>query len=143
MDIRKIKKIIELIEESGVTEIEIKEGEECVRISRLQGATPTPATAPMFMPPPGQPSIIETEKAADSGESIRAPMVGTFYRAPNPQSKPFVEEGQSICVGDTLCIIEAMKMMNQIEADRAGTIRKVLVENAQAVEFDQPLFLID
>ena len=151
MDIRKIKKLIELTEESGVAEIEIKEGEESVRISRIGPQAPIqamPMMAPAATnptPAPVTPAVVEADsrKTEDPGDSIRSPMVGTFYRAPTPQAKPFVEEGQTISEGDVLCIIEAMKMMNQIEADRSGTIRRVLVENGQAVEYDQPLFLID
>ena len=149
MDIRKIKKLIELIEESNVAEIEIKEGEESVRINRMNAVVPmqaAPMVAAPMTPPPAAAALAPeaaTPKAADEGDSLRSPMVGTFYRASNPQSKPFVEEGQTVSKGDVLCIIEAMKMMNQIESDRAGTVRRALVENGQAVEFDQPLFLID
>ena len=151
MDIRKIKKLIELTEESGVAEIEIKEGEESVRISRI-GPQASMQAMPMMVPAatnpapaPAAPVVVEADgrKTEDAGDPIRSPMVGTFYRAPTPQAEPFAEEGQKISEGDVLCIIEAMKMMNQIEADRSGTIRRVLVENGQAVEYDQPLFLID
>lgn len=151
MDIRKVKKLIELLEESGVAEIEIKEGEESVRISR-QGQV----AAPMYAPPPVMPAPatapVATAPASDeaeakaeeiSGHVVRSPMVGTFYRAPSPGAKSFAEEGQSVKVGDTLCIIEAMKLLNQIEADKAGTIKAVLVENGQPVEFNQPLFVIE
>ena len=151
MDIRKIKKLIELTEESGVAEIEIKEGEESVRISRMNPPVPIqtlPAAAPAALvsaPAPATSAIPEADaqKTEDQGNPFRSPMVGTFYRAPNPQSQPFAEEGQTVSKGDVLCIIEAMKMMNQIESDRSGTVRRALVENGQAVEFDQPLFLID
>jgi len=150
MDIRKVKKLIELLEESGVAEIEIKEGEESVRISR-QGSVP----AAMYAPPPimaapaspapvAAPAASEAPKAEEfSGHVVRSPMVGTFYRAPSPGAKAFVEEGQSVKVGDTLCIIEAMKLLNQIEADKAGTVKAILVENGQPVEYNQPLFVIE
>lgn len=147
MDIRKVKKLIELLEESGVAEIEIKEGEESVRISRT-GAhapmmmAPAPVAAPVAAPAP----VVEaTEKPSEeiSGHVVRAPMVGTFYRSPSPGAKSFVEEGQTVKAGDTLCIIEAMKLLNQIEADKAGTIKAVLVENGQPVEYNQPLFVIE
>ena len=151
MDIRKVKKLIELLEESGIDEIEIKEGEESVRISRNRGmvapmqhyvpapmqpaaAAPAPAAAPAAAPAPA--------KAAPSGHQVKSPMVGTFYRSAAPGSKPFAEVGQSVKAGETLCIVEAMKMMNQIEADKSGTITAILVENAEPVEFDQPLFVI-
>jgi len=153
MDIRKIKRLIELLEESGVNEIEIKEGEESVRINR-GGSAPVmqapqmfqmPAQAPGAAPQPAsQPGAQQAEPEAVEAEGhlVRSPMVGTFYRAPSPGSGPFIEEGQSVKAGDTLCIIEAMKMLNQIEADRDGTVKKVLVDNGQPVEFDQPLFVI-
>jgi acetyl-CoA carboxylase biotin carboxyl carrier protein len=144
MDIRKIKKLIELIEESDIAEIEIKEGEESVRLSRYSAAQPVMmaapvaasaalASAPAAPPPPEEPK----------GHIVRSPMVGTFYRSPSPGAKTFVELGQRVNPGDTLCIIEAMKILNQIEADKGGTISKVLVENAQPVEFNQPLFVIE
>ncbi len=152
MDIRKVKKLIELLEESGVAEIEIKEGEESVRISR-QSHTPMMShmqMAPMAMqaaaPAPAAPVAAEPAKPASteiSGHVVRAPMVGTFYRSPSPGSKSFVEEGQTVKAGDTLCIIEAMKLLNQIEADKAGTVKAVLVENGQPVEYNQPLFVIE
>ncbi|KAB7627311.1 acetyl-CoA carboxylase biotin carboxyl carrier protein [Alkalilimnicola sp. S0819] len=154
MDIRKVKRLIELLEESGVAEIEIKEGEESVRISRTSRAAPAPvqqyaAPAPAA-PAPAAPAPAAAEgKAADSapglpaGHTMCSPMVGTFYRAPAPGSAPFVEEGQRVKAGDTLCIIEAMKMLNQIEADKDGVIAAVLVDNGQPVEFDQPLFVIE
>lgn len=152
MDIRKIKRLIELLEESGVNEIEIKEGEESVRISR-GGSAPVmqapqmfqmPAQGPGVAPPAAAPQETgqEPESPEMEGHLVRSPMVGTFYRAPSPGSSAFVEEGQSVKAGDTLCIIEAMKMLNQIEADRDGTVKKVLVDNGQPVEFDQPLFVI-
>ncbi|GAB4354141.1 MAG: acetyl-CoA carboxylase biotin carboxyl carrier protein [Gammaproteobacteria bacterium] len=155
MDIRKIKKLIELLEESGIAELEIHEGEESVRISRASSQaapmTTVYSAAPMHAPPPPPTSVAETTAAAEPAESsepsieghvIAAPMVGTFYRASSPGNKPFVEEGDSVKEGDTLCIIEAMKMLNQIEADRSGIVAKILVENAQPVEFGQPLFVI-
>jgi acetyl-CoA carboxylase biotin carboxyl carrier protein len=153
MDIRKVKKLIELLDESGVAEIEIKEGEESVRISRYsQLAQPIMAPASYAPPPPVAAAPASTpadvspaETAAESieGHAIKSPMVGTFYRAPSPGATPFVEVGQSVNAGDTLCIIEAMKLLNQIEADRAGKIKAILVENGQPVEYDQPLFIID
>ena len=146
MDIRKIKKLIELLEESGIAELEIKEGEESVRISRqtstvVQSVAPVAAplaAAPLTAAPP---AASVTEEV--SGHQVKSPMVGTFYEAASPTSGPFVTTGQQISVGDTLCIIEAMKMMNQIEADKAGTIRSILVENGSPVEFDQILFIIE
>ena len=152
MDIRKVKKLIELLEESGIAEIEIKEGEESVRISRgtvIKETTVQPLhTAPPPPPVPGadvsEPSTSSAIPLADaSGQEVKAPMVGTFYSAPSPDSEPFVKVGQTIRAGDTLCIIEAMKIMNPIESDRAGTITAILVENGQPVEFEQPLFLVD
>jgi len=150
MDIRKVKKLIELLEESGIAEIEIKEGEESVRISR-QGAYAAPVYAPQVMAAPvpvapaaaAAPAAEAAQTEEISGHVVRSPMVGTFYRAPSPGAKSFVEEGQSVKVGDTLCIIEAMKLLNQIEADKAGTIKAVLVENGQPVEYNQPLFVIE
>ncbi|RMG36886.1 MAG: acetyl-CoA carboxylase biotin carboxyl carrier protein [Gammaproteobacteria bacterium] len=149
MDIRKIKKLIELLEESNVAEIEIHEGEESVRISRTGTATvPMTAFTPAA-PAPAAPAApaAEADKASPTeeepeGHVIRSPMVGTFYRAPSPTSKPFVEEGSKVAPGDTLCIIEAMKILNQIESDVAGTVKKILVENGQPVEYNQPLFII-
>lgn len=151
MDIRKIKKLIELIESSGVAEIEIKEGEESVRISRYSpGPTPTlpfvvPTSNPTLASTPsaGAVATISAEPEVPAGHLVRSPMVGSFYRAPSPGAKPFVEVGQRVHVGQTLCIIEAMKMMNQIEADQAGTVVSILVENGDPVEYDQPLFVIE
>lgn len=151
MDIRKIKKLIELLEESNVEELEIKEGEESVRISRgsrnavmpqgLQtyiqptaAVQPAPAVAQPEAPPP---AAVET-----AGHKVTSPMVGSFYRAPSPGATPFAEVGQSVKVGDVICIVEAMKMMNQIEADKAGVIGEFLVEDGEPVEFDQPLLTI-
>jgi acetyl-CoA carboxylase biotin carboxyl carrier protein len=148
MDIRKIKKLIELVEESGINELEISEGEESVRISR--GAT-IMAQAPQMQTPPAPiaqaPAAPTTESSAApavmSGHEVRSPMVGTFYAAASPDAPPFVEVGQHVNAGDTLCIIEAMKMMNQIEADKSGVIKAVLAKNEDAIEFDQPLFIIE
>lgn len=153
MDIRKVKKLIELLEQSGVAEIEIKEGEESVRISRVAGAAPmvgAPAVVPIapvpVVAPPATPAEAparEADASAHDGHVVAAPMVGTFYDAPSPDSEPFVRVGQAVSEGDPLCIIEAMKIMNPIEADRAGTITAALVENGQPVEYEQPLFVID
>ena len=154
MDIRKVKKLIELLEESNIGEIEIKEGEESVRISRHgnQPAAPmafaTPAVAvpaPAAAPAPAEPAASEPAAltaAPSADNAVLSPMVGTFYRAPSPDAASFVEVGQTVRVGDVLCIVEAMKMMNQIEADRAGTVTAIHVENGEAVEFDQPLISI-
>ena len=147
MDIRKVKKLIELLEESGIAEIEITEGEESVRISRYGTATwPAPAAPPGPAPSPAAPAPAGAIQAAEeppAGHTVRSPMVGTLYLAPTPGAKPFVEVGSEVKTGDTLCIIEAMKMMNQIEADIDGRIKAVLVDNGDAVEFDQPLFVIE
>jgi len=150
MDIRKIKKLIELLEESGIAELEIKEGEESVRISRQSSAVvQTVAPAATQVAAPAAPAANATPAPAaeappaESGHQVKSPMVGTFYAAASPTSGPFVSQGQQVNVGDTLCIIEAMKMMNQIEADKAGTIRSILVENGSPVEFDQVLFIIE
>ena len=148
MDIRKVKKLIELIEESGIAEIEIKEGEESVRISRGSTSTMVAAqpmmAAPVAVAPANAAPIIEASTPqADVGNAVKSPMVGTFYRAPAPGSKNFVEIGDKVAVGDTLCIIEAMKMMNQIESDQAGVVKAILIEEAQPVEFDEPLFIIE
>lgn len=149
MDIRKVKKLIELLESSGIAEIEIKEGEESVRISRTSSApiayAPPPMQAAGAAPLPAPVAEI-AEKPVDSvptGHRVTSPMVGTFYSASSPGAKPFVEVGQSVGEGDTLCIIEAMKMLNQIEADRAGVIKAVLVDNGQPVEYGEPLFVIE
>jgi len=150
MDIRKVKKLIELLEESGIAELEIKEGEESVRISRHGSGAAAPmvmqqAAAPVAAPQPlatEKPEEEEPESNIPSGHQLLSPMVGTFYRSPNPSTPTFVELGQKVNVGDTLCIIEAMKMFNQIEADKAGTIAAILVENGLPVEFDEPLFVI-
>jgi acetyl-CoA carboxylase biotin carboxyl carrier protein len=151
MDIRKVKKLIELLEQSDVAEIEIHEGEESVRISR-HGSGAMPMYMPQAMPMAigAAPAAAPAAKASDeedldemNGEVVRSPMVGTFYRAPSPGSKPFVEEGQSVTAGDTLCIIEAMKILNQIECEQGGRITRILVENGQPVEYNQPLFVIE
>ncbi|WP_435928842.1 acetyl-CoA carboxylase biotin carboxyl carrier protein [Dryocola sp. BD613] len=159
MDIRKIKKLIELVEESGIAELEISEGEESVRISRSPANNGFPMmqqayAAPMYQPQP-QPGlsnavapatapVMEAPAAAEvSGHIVRSPMVGTFYRTPSPDAKAFVEVGQKVNVGDTLCIVEAMKMMNQIEADKAGVVKAILLENGQPVEYDEPLVVIE
>ena len=152
MDIRKIKKLIELLEESGIAEIEIHEGEESVRISRATSQVQVAAAVPAAAPPPpvaAAPAVVPaSDQATDNppipaGHAIDSPMVGTFYRAPSPGAKPFVEVGDSVNAGDTLCIIEAMKMLNQIEADKAGTVKAILVENGQPVEFGEPLVILD
>lgn len=150
MDIRKVKKLIELLEESNINEIEIREGEESVRISRngaqAQAMVPAPVYATPVAPPAAAPAPAAAPEPAAAapaaGHLLRSPMVGTFYRAPSPTSASFVEVGQTVKVGDIVCIVEAMKMMNQIEADKAGTIAAILVENGHPVEFDQPLFSI-
>ncbi len=144
MDIRKIKKLIEIIEESGIAEIEIKEGEEAIRISRY-GSAPAPvAYAPAPAPSPAAAPVIAAVPAEEkiTGHIVKSPMVGTFYRSASPGTKVFVEIGQAVLAGDTLCIIEAMKILNQIEADKSGTITQILVGNAEPVEYGQPLFVI-
>ena len=146
MDIRKVKKLIELIDESGVSEIEIKEGEESIRICK---ATPiiAPAAAPMAVPtqpPPLPTTVADTEPvdALPAGEVVTSPMVGTFFRAPSPTSAAFVDTGSLVQQGDVLCIIEAMKLMNQIDSEFSGTVKAILVDDGQAVEYGQPLFVI-
>ena len=144
MDIRKVKKLIELLEESDVAEIEIHEGEESVRISRNGSMPPTMVAAPIAAAPAAAPAA-QSEPASPKepeGHIIRSPMVGTFYRAPSPGAKPFVVEGQSVSTGETLCIIEAMKILNQIETDENGKVLEILVENGQPVEYNEPLFVI-
>jgi acetyl-CoA carboxylase biotin carboxyl carrier protein len=147
MDLRKLKKLIDLVESSGIAELEITEGEERVRIARTPTGT-APMYAPMPMmhaPMPGAPALAApaaAEPAEPEGHVVRSPMVGTFYRAPTPGAKSFVELGSSIAAGDTLCIIEAMKLLNEIEADVGGVIRVILVENGQPVEYGEPLFII-
>ncbi|GLP95842.1 acetyl-CoA carboxylase biotin carboxyl carrier protein [Paraferrimonas sedimenticola] len=151
MDIRKIKKLIELVQESGIAELEITEGEEAVRICRQGQVAAAPqvlqapvaaAPAPAAAPAAPAPAAAEAPAVA-SGHTLKSPMVGTFYTASSPGSAPFVEVGQQVNVGDTLCIIEAMKMMNQIEADKAGVVKAILVDNGEPVEFDEPLFIIE
>lgn len=152
MDLRKLKTLIELVETSGIAEIEIEEGEERVRITRASPAAMAPvyAQAPTPMPippaPATAPAVPATETAAadvPQGHVITSPMVGTFYRAPSPGAKSFVDVGTAVKEGDQLCIIEAMKLMNEIDADRAGVVKSILVENGEAVEFGQPLFVIE
>jgi acetyl-CoA carboxylase biotin carboxyl carrier protein len=153
MDIRKVKKLIELLEESGIDELEIKEGEESVRISR-HSKQPAYAAQPVYAPAPAPvvaPAVAAAAPSAEAaptaapklnGTVARSPMVGTFYRAASPTSANFVEVGQTVKKGDILCIVEAMKMMNHIEAEASGVIESILVENGQPVEYDQPLFTI-
>ena len=145
MDIRKIKKLIELVEESGIAELEITEGEESVRIHRggSAAAAPIQYAAPMAAMPAPVASAVEEAAPELSGHVVRSPMVGTFYRSSSPGSAPFSEIGSTVSVGDTLCIVEAMKMMNQIKADKAGVVKQILVENQESVEFDQPMFVIE
>jgi acetyl-CoA carboxylase biotin carboxyl carrier protein len=151
MDLRKLKKLIDLVQESGIAELEITEGEEKVRIVK-GGPVTVAAAAPVAAPALPAP-VVETRAAAPApaaaaapaapeGPVIKAPMVGTFYRSPSPDAKPFVEVGQTVKEGDTVCIIEAMKLMNEIEADAAGVVKAILVENGQPVEYGQPLFIL-
>ncbi len=148
MDIRKIKKLIELVEESGITELEVQEEEGTVRISRAAPAVAPAAVqyaaAPVVAPTPAA-APAQAPAASDelSGHLVRSPMVGTFYRSPSPEAKAFVEVGQSVKVGDALCIVEAMKMMNRIEADKAGVVKAILINDGNAVEFDEPLIVIE
>ena len=153
MDIRKIKKLIELVEESGITELEVSEEEGSVRISRATVAAPAnvqysiPAAAPTPVAAPAAPAAAPAAPAAApeeiAGHKIRSPMVGTFYRSPSPEAKAFVEVGKTVKVGDALCIVEAMKMMNRIEADKAGVVKAILVNDGEPVEFDEPLIIIE
>ena len=149
MDLRKLKKLIDLVQESGIGEIEITEGEEKVRISRQLAGPPmlmaAPGMHPMAMPGPAAAPAATAPVAAPEpkGHALKSPMVGTFYRAPSPGAPSFVEVGQSVSKGQTLCIIEAMKLLNEIESDVAGTVKAILVENGQPVEYGQPLFLIE
>lgn len=150
MDIRKIKKLIELVEESGITELEVQEEEGTVRISRAAPAVAPAAiqyaaapVAPVAAPAAPAAAPAEAPAAEVSGHQVRSPMVGTFYRSPSPEAKAFVEVGQTVKVGDALCIVEAMKMMNRIEADKAGVVKAILVNDGEAVEFDQPLIVIE
>ncbi len=149
MDLRKLKKLIDLVQESGITELEISEGEEKVRISKgpLAGAMMMASPAHMFQAPtaplvvPAAPAV-DVPPAEPEGHVVRSPMVGTFYRSPSPEAKAFVEVGQSVSPGETLCIIEAMKLLNEIEADQGGMIKAILIENGQPVEYGEPLFVI-
>ena len=149
MDLRKLKKLIDLVQESGIAELEITEGEEKVRIAKSIAGTPMmmapqahylPAAAPVAAS--AAPAAAPAEDALPEGHVVRSPMVGTFYRAPAPGAKNFTEVGQNIGAGDTLCIIEAMKLLNEIEADQGGVIKAILVENGQPVEYGEPLFII-
>jgi acetyl-CoA carboxylase biotin carboxyl carrier protein len=149
MDIRKVKKLIELLEESGISELEINEGEESVRISRY-GSAPVPAQVSYAAPPaaPAAPAPAPAAESADEealpgGHIVTSPMVGTFYSAPSPGAKPFVNVGDTVTEGDTVCIVEAMKILNQIEADASGTVKAIMVDNAQPVEYGQPLIVIE
>ena len=153
MDLRKLKKLIDLVQESGIAELEITEGEEKVKIVKGGAVTAAQPTmmmaAPMASAPPrsaasaaAPASAAEAEPAAPEGHVVKAPMVGTFYRSPSPDAKVFVEVGQAVKEGDTICIIEAMKLMNEIEADASGTVKAILVENGQPVEYGQPLFIL-
>ncbi|MDA8421121.1 MAG: acetyl-CoA carboxylase biotin carboxyl carrier protein [Pseudomonadota bacterium] len=147
MDIRKIKKLIEMLEESNLSEIEIREGEETIRLSRVMTVAPVAmAAAPAHAPPPASAAATPAAEPAatvPSGHIVTSPMVGSFYRSPSPNAAPFVEIGNQVKVGDTLCIIEAMKMLNPIEADKAGTVKAILKENGQPVEYGEPLFVIE
>jgi len=155
MDLRKLKKLIDLVQESGIAELEITEGEEKVKIVKGGEATVTPiapatapraaapATAPAATPAPAAAGAAPAEEPVASGHVLKAPMVGTFYRSASPESKAFVEVGQNVKAGETVCIIEAMKLMNEIEADATGMIKAILVENGQPVEYGQPLFIIE
>ena len=153
MDIRKVKKLIELLEESGISELEISEGEESVRISRHPRMSSMPAPVAVAAPAPAAPAAPASaakpataageHKPRNDDQTITSPMVGTYYSASAPGAKPFVEIGQEIKVGQILCIIEAMKMMNQIESDKAGRIKAILTKNGEPVEFGQPLFVIE
>jgi acetyl-CoA carboxylase biotin carboxyl carrier protein len=150
MDIRKVKKLIELLDESGIAEIEITEGEESVRISRYSSQAPAPAPAPVMAAAPAAPVAAAPApvaaapaEAEEDGHAVTAPMVGTFYSAPSPGSADFVQLGDRVNVGDTLCIVEAMKMMNPIEAEVSGTIKSIRAQNGDPVEYGQTLFMID
>ena len=151
MDLRKLKKLIDLVQESGIAELEITEGEEKVKIVKggvvqvapsfaMPAAAPAPATAPAA--PSTAPPAAAAEPAAMEGHVVKAPMVGTFYRSPSPDAKAFVEVGQAVKEGEVICIIEAMKLMNEIDADAGGVVKAILVENGQPVEYGQPLFIL-
>jgi acetyl-CoA carboxylase biotin carboxyl carrier protein len=148
MDLRKLKKLIDLVQESGIGEIEITEGEERVRIARGGHVSVTPAAAPAGAAPaavaaaPAAGAAAAEPAPADAGHTVKSPMVGTFYRASSPEAKPFVTVGETVKEGQTLCVIEAMKLMNEIESDAAGVVKAILVENGQPVEYGQPLFII-
>ncbi|WP_293934486.1 acetyl-CoA carboxylase biotin carboxyl carrier protein [Iodobacter sp.] len=151
MDLRKLKKLIDLVEESGIAELEVTEGEERVRITRVNQNIPAYAQAMQYQLPPAAPAaatapvavaVAAEVEAQPEGFVAKSPMVGTFYRASSPEAKNFVEIGQQVNVGDTLCIIEAMKLLNEIEADKAGVIKAILVENGRPVEYGEPLFII-
>lgn len=150
MDLRKLKKLIDLVEESGISELELTEDGEKVRISRNFTANtavqyaPVQYNAPQYASPAAAaaaPAAIDAP-VVEEGHAVKSPMVGTFYRAPSPDAKPFVEVGDTVAIGDTLCIIEAMKLLNEIEADKAGVVKKILVDNGQAIEYGEPLFII-
>ncbi|WP_303786684.1 acetyl-CoA carboxylase biotin carboxyl carrier protein [Azovibrio restrictus] len=150
MDLRKLKKLIDLVQESGISELEVTEGEEKVRIAKFAPAGAAPVQhyqIPMAAPQPGSPATsspvdLDDEDDMPDGHVVKSPMVGTFYRSPSPGANAFVEVGQAVKEGDTLCIIEAMKLLNEIEADASGVIKAILVENGQPVEFGEPLFII-
>jgi acetyl-CoA carboxylase biotin carboxyl carrier protein len=149
MDLRKLKKLIDLVQESGIAELEITEGEEKVKIVKggavsVSQPPPAPAPAPMPAQPPagGAPTPAGSPQAGQEGHVVKAPMVGTFYRSPSPDAKAFIEVGQPIKEGQTICIIEAMKLMNEIESDASGVVKAILVENGQPVEYGQPLFIV-
>mgnify|MGYP001025073778 CR=1 FL=1 len=151
MDLRKLKTLIELVETSGIAELELQEGEERVRITRTVSQAQTPVmfhaapapVAPIAVPAAAAPAPEAALPSAPEGHAVKSPMVGTFYRSASPGAPPFVEIGDTVAQGDTLCIVEAMKLMNEIESDASGTIKAILVENGQAVEFGQPLFIIE
>ena len=149
MDLRKLKKLIDLVQESGIAELEITEGEEKVKIVKGGAASVMPAPVPAAAPPAesrpaaaAAPAAAAEAEAGQEGHVVKAPMVGTFYRSPSPDAKAFVEVGQAVKEGDTICIIEAMKLMNEIEADASGSVKAILVENGQPVEYGQPLFIL-
>ena len=148
MDLRKLKKLIDLVEESGISELELTEDGEKVRISRNFTASMPAQNYNHYMPqhapaPQATPAVaVEAVPVAEEGHAVKSPMVGTFYRSPSPDAKSFVEVGDTVAVGDTLCIIEAMKLLNEIESDKAGVIKKILVDNGQAIEYGEPLFII-
>ncbi len=148
MDLRKLKKLIDLVQESGIAELEVTEGEEKVKIVRSGGAIGLAAANPVLIPAPAPAVAVPTpaaaaEPAAEPAHVVKSPMVGTFYRSPSPGAKPFVEVGDTVKSGDTICIIEAMKLLNEIEADKNGVVKAVLVENGQPVEFGEPLVVIE